>query len=244
MTSLAALCLDFFLLSHAHLAAGLAGQGAAFERRVRAHLNALGLPNGGGFRVFGRRSMSGIYHQLDEQTACGDALVIGEWKAYQGHIPKNDLLRFKAVTDDYWLASAARLSTPVVRVFGGTGTVTEAMRVYAAQWGIVLVTPATWPAPALCDRDLLWASGDLDGPSPIDRRSLASLVRPLHAVLTPQPDGAWRIPPVPPAPEVMARLRVWDHWSERAWRWWDVPRQGRFDALLEDRLRGVQRVAA
>src|SRR5688500_16957759 len=105
MTGLAALCLDFFLLGHAHVAAGLAGQGAAFEARVRDHLNTIGLPNARGFRVFGRRSVSGLYHQLDEQTACHGAMVIGEWKAYRGAIPKNDLLRFKGATDDYWLAS-------------------------------------------------------------------------------------------------------------------------------------------
>src|SRR5687768_17019322 len=115
MTSLGALCLDLFLLAHAHVSAGEAGLGAAFERRVRRHLNALGLPNASGFRVFGKRSLSGLYHQLDERTSCQDALVVGEWKSYRGTIPKNDLLRFKAATDDYWLASAARLSLPIVR---------------------------------------------------------------------------------------------------------------------------------
>lgn len=242
--TLAALCLDFFLLSHAHLAAGLAGQGAAFERRIRGHLDALGLPNTGGFRVFGRRSMSGIYHQIDEQTSCANALVIGEWKAYQGQIPKNDLLRFKAATDDYWLASASRLSTPVIRVFGGTGTVTEAMRVYAAQWGIALVTPRTWPVPALCDQDVVWSPDGVAGPGASDARTLASLVRSLDRVLAPQNDGSWRIPPVASEAEVRARLRVWDHWSERAWGWWDAPKRGRFDSLLDIRVHDFQEVAA
>jgi hypothetical protein len=220
------------------MAAGEAGLGAAFERRIRAHLNLLGLANAAGFRVFGRRTVSGLYHQLDEQTACCDALVIGEWKSYRGIIPKNELLRFKAATDDYWLASASRIqSTPVVRVFGGTGAVTDAMKVYAAQWGIVLVTPDDWPIPALCDRELLWAAGDLSGPGHVDQRTLGTLVRPLNSVLLPQPGRGWRIPPLPHAADILARLAVSRHWSGRAWEWWDETGRGRFEWLLEDRLR-------
>lgn len=148
MTSLAGLCLDLFLLGHAHLATGHAGDGAGFERRVRRHLDAIGLPNGSGFRIFGRRSLSGIHHQIDEMTACSQVAVVGEWKAFTGQIPKNDLLRFKAATDDYWLSPATRRHQPTVRVFGGTGTVTPAMRVYAAHWGIVLITRTGGRSPA------------------------------------------------------------------------------------------------
>lgn len=120
MNTLASLCLDLFLLGHAHLAAGQTGDGFAFERRVRAHLGVCGLPDARGFRVLGRRSLSGLYHQLDEQTECGEALVVGEWKAWSGRISKNELLRFKAATDDYWLGAVNRVEVPVVRVFGGT----------------------------------------------------------------------------------------------------------------------------
>lgn len=244
MTTLASLCLDLFLLGHAHLAAGQAGDGAAFERRVRAHLDAIGLPDARGFRVFGRRSLSGIYHQLDEQTACLDALVVGEWKAYRGQIPKNDLLRFKAATDDYWLGGAGRFPVPVVRIFGGTGVVTDSMRVYAAHWGIVLVTPDRWPIPSLCDPDLVWSPGDLDGPCPVDRRTMMNLVRPLSDVLAPQADGSWRIPRLANSPDIAARLGVWEHCSERAWEWWDDTGRGRFDSLLENRVHRAMALAA
>ncbi|MFN2503678.1 MAG: hypothetical protein ABR540_05505 [Acidimicrobiales bacterium] len=235
MSTLAQLCGDLFLLGHAQLAAGVVGDGFGFERRVRVHLDAMGLPDARGFRVLGRRSISGLYHQIDEQTDCGDALVIGEWKAYSGYIPKNDLLRFKAATDDYWLAGLPGGRMPVVRIFGGTGRLTEAMRVYAAHWGIVLVTPDRWPVPALCDEDLLWSPGELNPPPCVDRRTMASLVRPLSAVLAPQADGSWRVPPMAPAADVVQRLRLWRHWSDRAWAWWDDASPARFEALLDAR---------
>jgi hypothetical protein len=239
MTSLGALCLDLFLLGHAHLPAGQAGDGAGFEHRVRDYLDATGLPNASGFRVFGRRSHSGIYHQLDEQTMCTHAGVVGEWKAHTRQIPKNDLLRFKAATDDYWLAPATRRDQPLVRVFGGTGSVTAAMRVYAAHWGIILITPDRWPIPSLIDPDLLWAPGDLTPPTTRDALALASLARPLHHTLQPQPDGSWRTPAMPPAADLASRFRLWETWSDLAWSWWDDQAPGRFDWLLETRTKAI-----
>lgn len=236
MSSLAGLCLDLFLLGHAHLAAGQAGEGAAFERRVRRHLNGAGLPDARGFRIFGRRSLSGLYHQLDEQTACKNALVVGEWKAYRGRIPKNDLLRFKAATDDYWFNCAQACTLPVLRVFGGTGAVMEAMRVYAAQWGIILVTPDRWPIPSLVDPDLLWSPDGVPGPAPVDQKCMTSLMTPLNGVFVPHPDGSWRLPPVPTATDVAGRLRVWKHWSDQAWRQWEDVGRGHFGTLMETRL--------
>jgi hypothetical protein len=242
MSGLASLSLDLFLLGHAHLAAGEAGDGFGLERRIRSHLDLLGLPHPGGFRVFGRRTLSGLYHQLDEQTACQEALVVGEWKAYRGYIPKNDLLRFKAATDDYWLLGTTRTGLPVVRIFGGTGKVTEGMRTFAAHSGIILITPDRWPVPALCDSELLWSPGDLEVPGSGDRRTMASLVRPLGHVLCPQADGSWRIPPLARPADLAARFSVWHHWSEGAWAWWDEARSGRFEQLLNERA--IEVVAA
>lgn len=236
---LSSLCLDLFLLSHAHLAEGESGDGFALERRIRNYLEATGLPNASGFRVFGRRGISGLYHQIDEQTDCGQATVIGEWKAYRGQIPKNDLLRFKAVTDDYWLAMNRHAGVPTVRIFGGTGNVTDSMRTYAAQWGIILITPDRWPVPALCDLELLWASQDLPYPHAVDVRALTSLIRPLDQVIQPRPDGSWRLHPIPTAPQLASRLDLWRFWSEQAWAWWDDAAPGRFDWLLEHRTRAA-----
>lgn len=81
---LAGLSLDLFLLGHAHLTGDRAGDGYAFERRVRAYLNAAAMPHASEFRVFGRRTLSGLHHQLDEQTRCPDALVIGGRRAGAG----------------------------------------------------------------------------------------------------------------------------------------------------------------
>ncbi len=238
-TSLASLCLDLFLLGHAHLAAGQAGDGFGLERRIRRHLDATGHLNAAGFRVFGRRNMSGIYHQLDEQTRCARVAVVGEWKAHTGHIPKNELLRFKAATDDYWLEPSTRRDQSVIRVFGGTGTVTPAMRVYAAQWGIVLITPDLWPLPSLLDPHLLWGPGDLPCPTARDALALGSLTRPLNTVLSPASDGGWRVPSIPSAPDLASRLQLWRTWSDRAWSWWDDQSPARFDWLLEARTSTV-----
>ncbi|WP_132112574.1 hypothetical protein [Actinocrispum wychmicini] len=227
--------MDLFLLAHAHLAAGQDGNGAALERRIRAHLVSTRLPHTPGWRVFGHRSLSGLYHQIDEQTQCHQALVIGEWKAYTGRIPKNDLLRFKAVTDDYWLSSSTRRDVPIVRIFGGTGTITEQMRAYAAQAGIILITPDHWPIPALCDPDLLWCPGELDSPSPLDVRTMLTLTRSLGDLLQPQLDGSWRMPPFPTPSDLAPRFAVWRHWSERAWAWWDDAAPARFDWLMDTR---------
>jgi hypothetical protein len=239
VTSLADLCLDLFLLGHAHLAAGLAGDGFAFERRVRNYLSVSGLPDARGFRFLGRRSLSGLYHQLDEQTACDEAVVIGEWKAWSGRIPKNDLLRFKAATDDYWFSTSGRLTLPVVRMFGGTGQVSEAMRAYAAHWGIVLITPDRWPVPALSDPDLLWGAGDLDAPGLVDRIALASLVRPVGSIIKPEPDGTWRVAAMARDADLANRMAVWRYWSSRAWAWWDDVSPARFNALLDGRTSRV-----
>jgi hypothetical protein len=236
MTTLAGLCLDLFLAAHAHLAAGRCGDGRGLERRIADYLDQSGMPNSNGFRVFGRGSLSGIYHQLDEQTTCTRAHVAGEWKAYTGQIPKNDLLRFKAATDDYWLAAGARRDKPLIRVFGGTGRVTQAMRTYAAHWGIVLITPDRWPIPTLYDPYLIWGPTGMDAPSPLDTRVLRTLMQPLGDVLTPMPDGSWRVPAMAEATDLAHRLQLWQTWSDRAWEWWDDAAPSRFDWLLDSRL--------
>jgi len=104
--SLTAFLRDFFCIANAHLASSEAGDGRAFERRVERHLAATGLRAAevfSGVRSLGSHSLSGLYHQIDATGRTRNAVVIGEWKAYRGSIPKNELLRFKAVTDDYWL---------------------------------------------------------------------------------------------------------------------------------------------
>lgn len=236
MTTLARLTLDLFLLAHAHIAAGQAGDGFAFERRVRTHLQDHSLPHSLGFRVLGRHSLSGLYHQIDEQTACDQALVVGEWKAHTGQLPKNELMRFKAATDDYWLGQPGDSTIPVVRLFGGTGQASTKLLNYAGCWGIGLITPYLWPIPALCDPYLLWGYADLPGPTGAELRAMTTLIRPMGSLMKPQPDGSWQMPRLPSSSEVTGSVAVWQQWSDRAWHWWEDTRPARFDTLLTGRV--------
>ena len=67
-----------------------------------------------------------------------------------------------------------------MRVFGGTGYVSPALRCYAAQWGICLITTDRWPAPLLASDTTSWPDA---APDRLTRRYLAWLARPQSAVL-------------------------------------------------------------
>ncbi|RWQ29928.1 hypothetical protein [Mesorhizobium sp.] len=218
MVSLTAFLRDFFCLANAHHAAGEAGDGRAFERRVERHLAATGVRPVdvfSGVRSLGSQSLSGLYHQIDATGRTHEAVVIGEWKAYRGSIPKNDLLRFKAATDDYWLQQHTYAMSPVIRVFGGTGHVSPELRRYAAQWGICLITPDRWPAPILAAETTSWPEIE---PDRLARRYLTWLSRPLNVVCTPQPHGGWLIPRLPTNATIDHFLAVQDRWSDELWR--------------------------
>lgn len=209
---------DLFRLAQEHVLAGGAGDGRAFELRVGDYMMTAGVRPAtvfSGVRSLGSFSMSGLYHQIDATGTVHDAVVIGEWKAYRGLIPKNDLIRFKAVTDDYWMAQHQLATAPVMRVFGGTGFVSTELRRYAAQWGICLITPDRWPTPILASETTSWPN---HGPNRLVRRYLAWLARPLATVCAPQPDGAWLIPRPPSAAALDHFLALQDDWSARRWQ--------------------------
>lgn len=227
MVSFTSFLRDLFCLANAHLATGGAGDGRAFERRIERHLAATGVRPVevfSGVRSLGGQSLSGLYHQIDATGATREAVVIGEWKAYRGSIPKNDLMRFKAVTDDYWLRQHPYAAAPVMRVFGGTGYVSPALRRYAAQWGICLITTDRWPSPLLASETTDWPGG---GPDRLARRYLGWLARPLGSVCAPQPDGSWSIPKPAPDATIDHFLALQDQWSEQLWRRFDA-RPGSF----------------
>jgi hypothetical protein len=235
MASIASVCLDVFILGVDYAAAGLAGDGYGFERVVARHLARRGVPvrGAGCARVLGPQSLSGLRHQIDAQGDAGEGFLVGEWKAYRGLIPKNELLRFHAVTEDYWLQRPREAGRPVFRFFGGTGKVTDAARRFAARWGISLITPDIWPALALADPFLAWPDGD--GPSPQDRRVLTWLGRPLQTIYEASPDGRIVLPPPVEDAVVDARLALQDRWSEQAWRWWFDADPSRLDQLADVR---------
>lgn len=223
---------DLFCVANAHLAAGGAGDGRAFERRIERHLAATGVRPVevfSGVRALGSQSLSGLYHQIDATGSTREAIVIGEWKAYRGSIPKNDLMRFKAATDDYWLRQHRFATAPVMRVFGGTGHVSSALRRYAAHWGICLITTDRWPAPLLASETTAWPG---EGPDRLARRYLAWLARPLGAVCAPQPDGSWSIPKPATDATIDHFLALHDHWSDELWRRFDS-RPGSFEQWVD-----------
>jgi len=236
VVSFVGLVRDLFCLANLHLAEGGAGDGAGLEQRIKRHLAATGVRPVtvfSGVRSLGSHSLSGLYHQIDATGATQEAVVIGEWKAYRGSLPKNDLMRFKAATDDYWLRQHAFASAPVVRVFGGTGHASPALRRYAAQWGICLITTDHWPTPILASEATVWPD---EKPDNLARRYLGWLARPLNAVCTPQPDGTWSIPKPVPDAAVDHFLRLHDQWSAALWQRFDR-RPGSFQTWANATLR-------
>jgi hypothetical protein len=176
--------------------------------------------------------MSGLAHQIDGSLSCSDGLVIAEWKAHRGPVPKNEILRFKAGTDDYFMALSGSLpKRPVVRVFGGIGRASEAIRTYGAVHGIAVIEPDRWPAATLAAMAPDWPHLAGTGPSERDRATLSWLCRPLQQVLTPQAGGGFFVPAPPAASAIQAALRLQDFWSDRAWEIFDA-RPGSFESLV------------
>jgi hypothetical protein len=171
-------------------------RGLRFERVVAEMLMGRGFPVravAGGVEIFGTLPLSGLRHQFDAEVSCRDADVIGEWKAYSSPVPKNEVLLFKAKTDDIYEGMRTRRGArPVYRVFGMAGEASSEVRAYAARYGIVLVEKGLWPAPVLTDPLLRWPRGAAlsDG----EVRRLRYLCRPLQAVYRPMPDGSLRMP--------------------------------------------------
>ncbi len=186
----------------------------------------------GGVRVFGAVPASGLRHQTDAALHCVDAHVIGEWKSYTGPVPKNELLRFKAATDDLYDTLGRRLPRqPILRLFGVGGDASPQLRWYAARHGITLVECTRWPAPVLADPDLAWPV--TSAPSATDQRRLSWLSRPLQQVYPQLPDGSLRLPPPLPAAAVEALLALQDRWSTRLWALLDAE-PGSFERFAAD----------
>jgi hypothetical protein len=214
----ATLCQDLFALAQVPADERGPTRGWAWERRIADYLARNGFPVEaipGGVRVFGTLPASGLRHQTDAAIDCIDAHVIGEWKSYTGPVPKNEVLRFKAATDDlYDSLVELRPRLPVLRLFGVAGDACQELRWYAARHGICLVERTRWPAPVLADPSLCW--GEV-GPSLIDRGRLAWLSRPLQRVYPRMPDGSLRLPRRVPDAAVESLLAVHDQWSDRLW---------------------------
>ena len=193
-----------------------AERGYRWERRVERELLLSGfairsLPAGS--RVLGTFSASGLRHQVDAEIRCERAFVIGEWKSFTGPVPKNELLRFKAVTDDYYeVMSPGVRRASVLRIFGVSGDGSLRLRRYAARHGIALIERSRWPAAVLADPSLRWPG---EGPPEGDRRRLAWMTRPMQRVMRHQDDGSMLLECPPRDTAIEALLRLQERWSAR-----------------------------
>lgn len=229
------MCLDIFLLSHLMPDGIGPARGHQWEAMIANHLADRGVrleAVPGACTLLNHVSLSGLAHQIDTAASCRDAIVIGEWKAYSGSIPKNELLRFRAATEDYYMAiPSVGVMRPILRVFGGSGASSQELRAYAAHCGIALIDRNIWPAPVLASTEMSFLGPSANLPAR-DRKRLSWLWRPLQRLLVPDPGRGFLIPsPASPA-MVTALLALQESWSEHIWELLDE-RPGLFEGMLD-----------
>ncbi len=241
--TLAGLCRDLFLLAQIPVDGGNSGRD--WEDRIARYLGSRAVRTDtlpGGHQVLGCTSLSGLGHQVDGTIACKNAIIISEWKAHEGTVPKNDLLRFKAVTDDYYQGMGSAVPVrDLFRVFGGRALVNDELRRYGAINGISVIDRHRWPAAFLGDAWIMFDILDIDGPSREERAHLHWLSRPLQKVMARRSDGSYLIPAPPTELQMQTALGVHDRWSDRLWEAVDA-QPDRLDAMLSRVFEG--RVAA
>ncbi len=215
MMDFADLILELFLAAQTTVPGdGLAWEHGTLDRVQRAGGTVESFP--GGSRLYGFAAASGLAHQLDGVVGVHGADVILELKAHSSAMPKNELLRYKAATDDFCLGLGHDLPRrPIYRIFGGPGSVSRGMQRYAAASGIAIVEGDRWPATLLASDRVAWPV-ELGGPSGSERRLLASLVRPMQDVLKPVPGGYFTAAGRPEA-SVDGILDLQTEWSARLW---------------------------
>ena len=164
------------------------------RHHVNVFLQAGELTLGTGLPAF-----SGLFHENDLGLANGTCRLVFELKQRRrGRVTKSDLMIFNQKTIDFQLAlihSGDRAR--ILRAFITTDpTVTDALRGYCLQWGIILVEPHLRPIPLLVSalRDLDGAAGLPSGYDAARARAerLADKMRPLDRLLLPSTLSRWR----------------------------------------------------
>ena len=241
MITLPALCRDIFLLAHIE---PRSRRGWKWEKMIADYLAMRNVPVEalpGGYTVFGHVSLSTLRHQIDGTIGCADAIVVAEWKAFKGDMPKNELLRFKAASDDYFMALGSNIpNRPLVRLFGGTGHASDKLRAYAYLHGIALIERGRWPAPTLITENAVRRHQESPRPSAVDRKHLAWTFRPVQSVLIARNNGSF-VFPKPPSPAMIKSLdSLHEHWSEALWEEIDSE-PGTFENMIERVQLGTSR---
>lgn len=222
VATIASLCLELFVLAQKENSdVNGAARGRMWEMAVAAMLADRGIAIEsvpGGYRVLGFLSLSQLMHQVDATLSCTDAIILAEWKAYSGAFPKNELLRFKAATDDFYMSfGTVGRSHPVVRLFGGIGTASNELRQYAALHGIVLMEIDRWPLPVLASNEVIWPGALTACPSVHEQKALSWGARPMQRVMRPQASGGFLVPRPKSAARIESLLRLHEYWSDRLW---------------------------
>ena len=242
MITLPVLCRDLFLLANADNDVRGSRRGRQWEQQIADYLAMRNMPVEvlpGGCTVLGHTSLSMLRHQIDSAIGCADAIVIAEWKAFRDVMPKNELLRFKAATDDYFMAMGNNVpSQPVVRVFGGTGYASDELRAYAYLHGIALIERGRWPVPALVSDNVVRQCPDVVGLSAADRKHLAWTFRPVQSVLVAQHDGSFVVPRPPALARIKALDSLHEYWSDALWEEIDS-QPGVFEVMVKRVQRGI-----
>lgn len=191
--------------------------GDRWERYIASSLRAVGARVGqlpGTCMPFGLRSMSGLPHQLDLAASVPGAVFLLEMKSHRRVVPKNDLLRFVAASEDCFLGLGPYVpSQPLYRMLVSIAPTSPPARLYAGVRGVGIVDGSIWPAAALASLRLSWPGGIVP-PSTEERKALAQLVRPMQDDFNIRADGAG-VRYAAAAPIAWA-IQLQHEWSARA----------------------------
>ena len=169
----------------------LAGKGLDLFMRAGELTLGTGLP-----------AFSGLFHEHDLGTRGKGQIVLFELKNYpRSRLNKNELLLFHQKTLDFYLALVqAGSSARMIRALVTTDRrITDSIRGFCLQWGIVLVEPTLRPIPAL-----VAALRDLEGTMPVSAfpefdahlnraERLGAWIRPLDRIFVPSTLSRWRL---------------------------------------------------
>lgn len=139
----------FAIVRHWHPEQAGSARGREFERLFYRYcaFRQFSLIERAGSRTFRTyASASGLQHETDAVIASGGVAVHLELKYLTGLLGKNELLLFNQKGIDLLLGQPANLrSRPMYRMILSGNEISADARVFALQWGIVLVEPDILP---------------------------------------------------------------------------------------------------